>query len=86
MEVDDDVLSSSNNSCDRLLDAIERYTSQVHLEPDQPVVLATPNIAIETLFHSKRESYSFRPSFDGDPLASNMVNHCNWIQPRRYLK
>ncbi|KAI9556627.1 hypothetical protein GHT06_016417 [Daphnia sinensis] len=74
MEVDDDVLSSSNNSCDRLLDAIERYTSQVHLEPDQPVVLATPNIAIETLFHSKRESYSFRPSFDGDPLASNMIS------------
>ena len=67
MEVDDRVLGASTNSCQRLLDAVERYTSQVPLVPDQPVVLATPNVAIETLYLShKRESYSFRPSFEGE--------------------
>ncbi len=66
MEVDDRVLGASTNSCERLLDAIERYTSQVPLVPDRPVVLATHNIAIETLYLSKSRSYSFRPSFDGD--------------------
>jgi hypothetical protein len=74
MEVDDEVLSASNNSRDRLLDAIERYTSQVALEPDHPVILTTPNIAIETLLHSKPESYSFRPSFEGDPSGNSLVS------------
>lgn len=79
MEADDRVLSASTNSCERLLDAIERYTSQVPLEPDQPVVLVTPNIAIETLLlTSKKESYSFNPSFEGES-PNNMVNILHFI-------
>ena len=75
MEVDE--LGASTNSCERLLDAVERYTSQVALVPDQPVVLATPNIAIETLYLSKRESYSFRPSFQGSSDQSVIIEKRN---------
>ena len=78
MDVNDQILTASNPSCDRLLDAIERYTSQVALEPDIPVVLSTPNIAIETLLHSKSDSYSFRPSFEGDPSGSSLVNNSHF--------
>lgn len=70
MEVDDAIMNAASNSCDKILDAIERYTSQVPLEPDKPVVMVTPNIAVETvLVSAKREDYSFRPSFEGDPSA-----------------
>lgn len=71
MEVDDQVLGASTNSTELILDAIERYTNNVPLQPDQPIVMATPNIAIETvLVTTSRDSYSFRPSFEGDPSDS----------------
>lgn len=67
MEVDEQVLGASTNSCERILDAIEHYTNNVPLELGTPVVMATPNIAIETVLVSDQvESYSFRPSFEGD--------------------
>lgn len=73
MEVDDQVLGASSNSTELILDAIERYTNNVPLQPDQPIVMGTPNIAVETvLVSSSRDSYSFRPSFEGDP-SGNMV-------------
>lgn len=75
MEVDNQVLSASTNSTELILDAIDRYTSSVPLEPDQPIVMATPNIAIETvvLGSSPRDFYSFRPSFEGDDSTNSMV-------------
>ena len=68
MEVDEETMSAATNSCEKILDAIERYTSRISLEPDRPVIMTTPNIAVETvLVSTKSDSYSFRPSFEGDP-------------------
>lgn len=75
LEADEQVLGAASDSCERLLEAVERFTSEVPLELGQPVVLATPNIAVETvLIDASQESYSFRPSFEDDADVDQPVS------------
>ena len=73
--VDDQLLVESQISVDRILDAVEKFSSQVQLEPGQIATLATPNIAVEAvLLNSSQQkpesSYSFRPAFaDVGPVS-----------------
>lgn len=63
-QADEDVLSASTDSCDRLLEAVDRYASNVRLVPGQSLKLATPNIVVEAvLLNSTGSPYSFRPTF-----------------------
>lgn len=75
-QADEDVLVASSESCEKILEAVERYASNVQLTPGQSVQVATPNIALEAVLlntSSAAESYSFRPSF-ADPISVNLYN------------
>ena len=79
MDMDDRVLGSSTDSCDRFLEAVDRFTSGVQLQLGRAVSLAASNIAIETILldtrnnntggsapnatNQPRDGYSFQPSF-----------------------
>jgi len=73
--VDDRILVDSQDSVERILDAVERFSSEVKLEPGQIATLTTPNIAVEAVLlnESQRQpqsSYSFRPTFaDVGPIS-----------------
>ena len=73
MEANDKILKSSPQSSSEIIDSIDRYTRHVPLTLDQPVVMTTPNIAVETvLVNAKRNSYSFRPLFEGDSTVPSV--------------
>ena len=74
MDVDDKVLEASSSSCQKFLDAVDRFTNQVVLKPGETMTLSSQNIAVETLLldvqtNDSRQSetleqgYSFHPIF-----------------------
>ena len=61
---DDDVLAASSDSCDRILEAVDRYATNVQLSAGQSLIkLTTRNIAVEAVLVNSSSSYSFRPNF-----------------------
>ena len=69
-------LTESSESCEKILEAVDRFTDNVLLAPGQSIKLGTPNIALETVLYNTSASgndfdgYSFQPSFS-DHLAVN---------------